>query len=94
MLTQTPNIVSQPFYTACLWDMRNIVCKEIIEKMQVSAGQWTGPGCQQVKWRSRYSLSLSLPHSGRCDGSNKENPAPAEWVRRLEDEDVLEEERV
>lgn len=35
MLTQTPNIVFQPFYTECLSDMHNIVCKERIDKMQM-----------------------------------------------------------
>lgn len=36
----------------------------------------------------------SLPYSRGCDDSKKENPAPAESVRRLEHEDVLQEERV
>lgn len=44
-------------------------------------------------WTSHLYF-FNLPHSGCCDDSNKENPAPAEWVRRLEDEDVLEEEGV
>lgn len=47
-----------------------------------------------MKVKKSFSLSLNLPYSRRCDDSNEENPAPAEWVRRLEDEDVLEEERV
>lgn len=37
---------------------------------------------------------LNVPYGWCCDDSDEEDPAPAERVRRLEDEDVLEEERV
>lgn len=37
---------------------------------------------------------LNIPHGWCCDDSDEEDPAPAERVRRLEDEDVLEEECV
>lgn len=37
---------------------------------------------------------LDIPHSGCSDDSNEEDTTPAERVRRLEDEDVLQEERV
>ncbi len=37
---------------------------------------------------------LDIPNSGCSDDSNEEDATPAERVRRLEDEDVLEEERV
>lgn len=38
--------------------------------------------------------SPNLPYSGCSDDSNEKNTTPAEWVRCLEDEDVLEEECV
>lgn len=37
---------------------------------------------------------VNLPYSGSSDDSNKEDTTPAEWVRGLEDEDMLEEEGV
>lgn len=37
---------------------------------------------------------LNIPYSWCSDDSNEEDTTPAERVRRLEDEDVLEEERV
>lgn len=94
VLTQTPNIVFRPFYTECLSGMHNIVYKKIMEKhTNVSEGQW-----KRLRWKVEVKksvfLSLNSPYSRRCDDSNEENPATAEWVRRLEDEDVLEEERV
>lgn len=39
-------------------------------------------------------LERSLPYSRGCDDSEEEDPAPAECVKRLEHEDVLQEERV
>lgn len=43
---------------------------------------------------SCWSERLEIPNSGCRDDSNKEDTTPAERVRRLEDEDVLEKERV
>lgn len=94
MLTQTPNIVFQPFYTECLSGMHNIVCKKIM--INIYMGRQANEYVLGVKVKAKKSFcsSLNLPYGRRCDGSNEENPAPAEWVRRLEHEDVLEEERV
>lgn len=41
-----------------------------------------------------WDLSLNVPYSGCSDDSQEKDTTPAERMRGLEDEDVLEEERV
>lgn len=36
----------------------------------------------------------ALPHCGRCDATNKEDPTPTQWMTGLENKDVFQEEGI